>query len=250
MIMYAKVVTIRDKQLAQKKQIHSRFVEEEKQKDLMMEIDRLRAIKKQQELKREHKIKQKVDHEMIIQQIKERELQRIRAKEEVEKEGQLMIKAYEAMQAEEAQKAIQKKVQAKKMLDEIADANRKAILIKQQRALEIKEEDQKIVDYVNKKIRKEAEAAAEAQRLKDEKEKEVQRLREQQEKATDRQADIDALRAKRAMEDADRKARLREKREAEKQQRIQQELFEARKLQMLEKERRLAEQAKQERDSF
>ena len=30
MIMYAKVVTIRDKQLAQKKMIHGRFVEEEK----------------------------------------------------------------------------------------------------------------------------------------------------------------------------------------------------------------------------
>ena len=97
MIMYAKVVTIRDRQLSQKKQIHGRFVEEEKQKDLMMEIDRLCAIKKQQELAREHKIKQKVDHQMIIQQIKERELQRIRAKEEVEKEGQLMIKAYKAM---------------------------------------------------------------------------------------------------------------------------------------------------------
>ena len=53
-------------------------------------------------------------------------------------------------------------------------------------------------------------------RLKEEKEKEVQRLREQQEKATDRQADIDALRAKRAMEEADRKDRAREKREAEK----------------------------------
>ena len=64
------------------------------------------------------------------------------------------------------------------MLDEIAEANRKAILVKQKRALEIKEEDQKIVDYVNKKIRKEAEAAAETQRLKEEKEKEVQRLRE------------------------------------------------------------------------
>ena len=94
MIMYAKVVTIRDKQLSQKKMIHGRFVEEEKQKDLMMEIDRLRAIKLQQELEREHKIKMKVDHEMIIQQIKERELMRIRAKEEVEKEGMLMIKAY------------------------------------------------------------------------------------------------------------------------------------------------------------
>jgi hypothetical protein len=69
---------------------------------------------------------------------------------------------------------------------------------------------------VNRKRRKEAEQEAEAQRLKDEKEKEVQRLREQQEKATDRQADIDALRAKRAMEERDRKDRLREKMEAEK----------------------------------
>ena len=41
-----------------------------------------------------------------------------------------MIKAYNAMQAQEAEKKIQKKVQAKKMLDEIAEANRKAILVK------------------------------------------------------------------------------------------------------------------------
>ena len=34
------------------------------------------------------------------------------------------------MQAEEADKAIQKKVTAKKMLDDIAEANRKAILVK------------------------------------------------------------------------------------------------------------------------
>ena len=66
MIMYAKVVTIRDKQLAQKKQIHQHYVEEEKQKDLMIEIDRLKAIKATQEREREHKIKQRQDHDMII----------------------------------------------------------------------------------------------------------------------------------------------------------------------------------------
>ena len=37
-------------------------------------------------------------------------------------------------------------------------------------------------------------------RLKDEEEKEIQRLRELQEKADDRQAELDAIRAKRAME--------------------------------------------------
>ncbi len=48
MIMYAKVVTIRDKQLKQKVQIKDWYKEEEKKKDLMMEIKRLKEIKAQQ----------------------------------------------------------------------------------------------------------------------------------------------------------------------------------------------------------
>ena len=65
------------------------------------------------------------------------------------------------MQDEEAQKVLQKKILAKKMLSEIDDANQKAILIKQKRALEIKEEEQKIIAYNNAKRRREAEALAE-----------------------------------------------------------------------------------------
>jgi hypothetical protein len=44
-------------------------------------------------------------------------------------------------------------------------------------------------------------------RIKDEKEKEIQRLRELQEKASDRQSELDALRAKRAIEANERAAR-------------------------------------------
>ena len=40
--------------------------------------------------------------------------------------------------------------------------------------------------------------------MKEEKEREIQRLRELQEKAADRQAEIDALRAKRAFEEGER----------------------------------------------
>jgi len=57
---------------------------------------------------------------------------------------------------------------------------------------------------------------AEKIRQKEEKELEVQRLREMQEKASDRQADIDAIRAKRSQEEADRALRERERRESEK----------------------------------
>ena len=41
-----------------------------------------------------------------------------------------MIKAYEQMQKDEADLNIKKKVQAKKMLDEIFAANNKAMLVK------------------------------------------------------------------------------------------------------------------------
>jgi len=48
---------------------------------------------------------------------------------------------------------------------------------------------------------------AKQKRIKDEKEKEIQRLRELQERANDRQAELDALRAKRATEANERAAR-------------------------------------------
>ena len=56
---------------------------------------------------------------------------------------------------------------------------------------------------------------AEQRRIKEEKEREVQRLRELQEKAQDRQAEIDALRAKRAFEESERIARDKERKELE-----------------------------------
>ncbi len=66
MMMYAKVVTIRDKQTHQKKRLRSRFKEEEKAKDLMLEIERLKDIKKEQEKERRQKIKLKKDHDVIV----------------------------------------------------------------------------------------------------------------------------------------------------------------------------------------
>ena len=50
------------------------------------------------------------------------------------------------------------------------------------------------------KAQKEAEYANELKRVKDEKERETQKLRVMQEKASDRYTELDALRAKRAVE--------------------------------------------------
>lgn len=113
-----------------------------------------------------------------------------------------------------------------------------------------KEEELAIVKYNKDKDRAEAERQAEEQRIKDEKEREVQKLREMQEKAADRQADIDALRAKRAFEQGERDARNKERFANEKRARLLKELEEARVRQFMEREQRLAEVAESEKQTF
>lgn len=53
--MYAKCVTIRDKQLIEKKEIFGDKKLEEKRKDLMMEVERLKKIKFYEEQERKKK---------------------------------------------------------------------------------------------------------------------------------------------------------------------------------------------------
>jgi hypothetical protein len=250
MLLYAKCVTIRDKQLDEKKNIVGAKKTEEKRKDLMMEIERLKKIKYYEELEKSKKEELKSGHMVIIDQIKEREMDRLRKQEEKEREGQEIIRGIKQLEVDEANSALKKKTFQKKMLDEIYDANHKAISVKQYRIIEEKAEEEKIVAYNIEKAQKDAEYQAEQRRIKEEKEREVARLREMQEKANDRQAELDALRAKRAVEMGERLAREKERNEAEKRHKNNQELFDVRQLQSLEKQKRLEDQAKQDRDEF
>jgi len=250
MMLYAKVVTVRDNQLKEKKEIGNQAKFEEKRKDLIMEVERLKKIKYYEEIEKLNKEEQRKAALETVQQVKERELIRLKEQEEREREGQEMLKHIKQLQKEEVETNLIKKHQQKALLDQIYESNQKAISKKHERVLQEKEEEEKIIRYNIEKAQKEAEYQAELKRIKDEKEREVQRLRELQEKASDRQSEIDALRAKRATELADRLAREKERREAELKAKINQELLEARKMQSLEKETRLQEQAKQERDEF
>jgi hypothetical protein len=45
MVLYSKVVTIRDKQLEENKHLEQEWCEEQKRLDIMMEIERLKALK-------------------------------------------------------------------------------------------------------------------------------------------------------------------------------------------------------------
>ena len=49
MVLYSKVVTIRDKQLAENKRLESEWIEEQKKLDLMMEIERLKGLQAEED---------------------------------------------------------------------------------------------------------------------------------------------------------------------------------------------------------
>ena len=143
-----------------------------------------------------------------------------------------------------------KKQQVIQMLKQVEVSNKQNKDLQQQKLQRERDDDQKIIQYNQDRDRAEMQRIAEEKIRREEKEKELQKLREQQEKAADRQADIDALRAKRAFEAGEREARQKEKLGYEKKQRLLAELEDARVKQFHDRERLLANVAQTEKETF
>jgi hypothetical protein len=250
MILYAKVASIRDKQLDEQKYLHGEYKKKEMKMDLMMELERLKELKFQEEREKTRREQQRAGSLIIIDQIKERELERLRQKEVLERERQMMLRQIKELEDEEKRIAELKKEQGEKLSKEVEETNRHAILVKERKKLEEKELELKIHQYNLEKAKREEEELSEKRRVQDEKEKEVQKLREKQEKAQDKQSELDAIRAKRAYEEAERGAREREKNEIIVRQKKVVDLLSANEKQKYDKELKLAEQAKQEQEEY
>lgn len=70
---------------------------------------------------------------MIIDQIKERELERIKEQEMREREMQQMLRQADALKEDELKVLAHKKERALKMMGEVEEANKRAIEVKDQR---------------------------------------------------------------------------------------------------------------------
>ena len=128
-------------------------------------------------------------------------------------------------------------------MQESLEANKNAILLKEQKIREEREKDLEIQKYNLEKYKKEEEAFQLKKKLAIEKELELQKLREKQEKAQDNQEIIDAIRAKRAFESENIKQRLKDKEDMLlKEKRIKELLMENNRQKMY-KEIQLAEEA-------
>lgn len=78
MVLYSKVVTIRDKQLLENKQLENEWVDEQKKLDMLMEIERLKGLQEEEEReKRKHEARKK-GAQVIIDQIQERTIERMK----------------------------------------------------------------------------------------------------------------------------------------------------------------------------
>ena len=216
----------------------------------MMEIERLKGLKVAEEREVLRQQARRKGALVIVDQIQEREIERIKQRELLLREQEQMARQIENQRQAEIKAAEAKRVRNLKLIAEVEAANGIALSKKQElRQMEL-DEEQKIVRYNQEKVARETAQALEERRLKEEKEYEVARLREMQEKAADRQSEIDALRAKRAFEEGERETRRKEIANKERLQRQANELEAARKRQFLERESTMANQAKNERDDF
>jgi len=216
LIQYAKVASIRDKQLEETKMIQGEYKKYNEKMDLLMEIERLKELQLMEERERIRKEQTYAGTVVIVDQIKERDMERMKALEQKEREKIIMLRQVKELEEEEIRNHELKKVQAVKLAKEVTETNIRAAEIKEKKKIEEKELELKIHEYNVNKIKKEEEEIAEKKRIQEEKEKEVQKLRERQERAQDKQSELDYIRAKRAFEDAERQAREKARKELEK----------------------------------
>ena len=208
---YAKIATIRDKQLDEKKMMDDMYKKKEEKLDFMMELERLKEIKFKEEKEKALKKLKLESRDVIIEQILDNERERLKRREQIEKDKLQMKMQIEKLEEEEKKRILKEKHLREQRVLECLKADRYAILQKQKKKLEEKESELKDAKYNIEKAKKEEEYLKEKKRIALQKEKEIQALREKQERAQDKQAELDAIRAKRVYEETEKRAKLKEK---------------------------------------
>jgi hypothetical protein len=161
LVLYSKVATIRDRQKVEKKKIITEYKNQNEKMDYMMEYERLKELKFQEDREKERKEQQKMGALIIVDQIKERDIDRVRQKEILEKERVMIMRQMKELADDDKRVSEMKRIQASNLMKEVSDANSMAIEMKERKKIEEKELELKIFQYNMDKIKKEEEDAAE-----------------------------------------------------------------------------------------
>lgn len=124
MVLYSKVVTIRDKQLEEAKILEKEYYQEQQKLDLMMEIERLKLVKLEEDRDNERALARKRGQEVILQQIAEKGNQRIREYELKERESKMIKKNVDLLLEEERKATEIKKQRVLTLQRQVEESNR------------------------------------------------------------------------------------------------------------------------------
>lgn len=240
MMQYSLTVAIRDAQLEEMNLLQRKKRLEEKRAGILMEIARIKQVQKYIDRENSVRTKAREDRKHIEYQIKQREAQK---KEKVAaklREQQRMKDRMAELDAIDDERKTVKRAQAKVLLNDILEDNKRQIAHrKRMRELDIAE-DLRIHNYQlqlqekQKRLEEEKEAQAKERTIK------IAKMRAAQKKAQDSQAALDAVRAKRAAEDNERRARARDLKEAKEKAAAIKELQEFRHMQHVANEQAAA----------
>lgn len=211
----ASAFTVRQAQLKEAEQRAENEKLYDNRMNMVMEVERLKALKKAEDAQILLKEKAVADRLVLEAQIQARKKERLLQEEMREQEGVQMKKSMQlALKEEEA--AMKKEVLRQKQIQEmVKKENAKSLARKAELKQRDIEEDQAIMRYDRMKAEEARRREEEADREAHEKEMQISKLRAMQEKATNKQAELDELRAKRASEDRERDARRKEANERE-----------------------------------
>lgn len=206
----ASAFTVRNAQLKDQEGRVEREKSYDTRMNMMMEVERLKALRKEEDEQQLKKQKAIQDRRGLELQIASRQKDRLLQEEAREQEGVQMKKSmHQALQEEEILMA-KERVRQQQMMEIVKKENQKSLNRKTELKLRDIEEDQAIMRYDRLKAEEARLREEELQREAHEKELQISKLRTMQEKASNKQAELDERRAKRASEDREREARKKE----------------------------------------
>ncbi|XP_024896286.1 cilia- and flagella-associated protein 45 isoform X2 [Pteropus alecto] len=211
-ILNAKCHAIRDAQILEKQLIQKELDAEEKRLDQMMEVERQKSIQRQEELDRKRREERIRGRRHIVQQMEKNQEERSLLAEQREQEKEHLLEYMEQLQEEDLRDMERRHQQKLKMQAEIKRINDESQKQKAELLAQEKLADQMVMEFTKKKM--------------------------------------DALRAKRNQEVADREWRRKEKENAQKKMETEAKLRKSRLEQVAFKEHSLAVQVQRDRDEF
>merc|ERR1711985_142412 len=150
-VRYSKCATIRDAQLEEKKALQRQMEEEEMRLDEVMEQERVRAVELYEQREAQRAVDRKHGKDVIVEQIKARERERLLQQEILEQERDGMLRQLERLKEEDLLKSEMKKEAAKKLMEEVAESNSQMTRLKELKRNREKEEDARIAQYLKDK---------------------------------------------------------------------------------------------------